>query len=444
MTDKSFPTDKKKQNLLLYLLVNSLFSDAPGIRLFRVVAMLLIIFGWGIGGAFIFRSQNSLYVVFLHDMPRYILAPLAAMIGVFLLGARYVQEIYQLPSYWSAVRYLYVAIFDGPPYAYVPPSGLLLPRLTISGGKKKIKEGEINLVDCIGGPGWLYIEPGNIAILERLQEPAAVLGAGMHYISRFQRIKEIISLKDQHWIAPPFRATTNDGIEMSVHDFQFGYKLYADHHSDGTNKRILSDPYPFSVQAARAYTYNRSFYVDGRCMSWGKSIQFRVDGVITDYINSSTLDQVTAPRQSEDDPREVMYREMIGPRIRNTLRNMLGTELLWVKIGRFEIEDKEIRDIIQQERLNAWFAQWAGKTAVILAQGKAEQIAQKESGRAETTANMLKSITQALQDAGLSPDRDENLWNIVLARTAQIIDSMTSIYGKSLGSSNPENESKKP
>jgi len=247
MSENSLPGNKKKQGLLAYWLENILFNESLGIRFLRVAAMLLIIFGWGIAGAFIFRSQNSLQAVLLYDMPRYILAPLAAMVGVLLLGARYTQELYQLPSYRSAIHYLFVAIFDGPPYSYIPPSGLLLPDLTISDGKKKMKEDEINLVERIGGPGWLSIEPGNVVVLERLQEPAAVFGAGIHYISRFQRIKEVISLKDQHWVAPPFRATTKDGIEMSVHDFQFGYKLYADHRSDGTNKRILSDPYPFSI-----------------------------------------------------------------------------------------------------------------------------------------------------------------------------------------------------
>jgi hypothetical protein len=53
---------------------------------------------------------------------------------------------------------------------------------------------------------------------------------------------------------------------------------------------------------------------------------------------------------------------------------------------------------------------------------------------------MLQSIMTALNDTGVSEGSDEevkkrlddNMWNIVLARTAQILESLTSFYGERL------------
>jgi hypothetical protein len=137
-----------------------------------------------------------------------------------------------------------------------------------------------------------------------------------------------------------------------------------------------------------------------------------------------------------------------------SLRNMTGAELLWHNIGNFDIEPldskpeedpdnnskQEIRRSIKDQRLKSWLAQWTGTAAVIRARGVAEKLSQEESGRAETTAVMLQSIMNALNDSGVadvSGDAaetrlDENLWNIVLARTAQIIESLTSFYGERL------------
>jgi len=411
------------------------FTDTNwGVRLLRIVVVLCLLIGCGVGSAFLFQSIFKTGTLslgqFILAAFRLLLGPLLAMLGTFILGVSYVQRLYQIPDFFLAVRYFFAVVFDGTPHSIWVLSGLTLPTLTISGGKPKVEAGEFNLVEKIGGPGWLIIEPGNVVVLERLREPSSVYGAGVFFISRFQKIKQVISLRDQHWVAPPFKATTKDGIEISVHDLQFGYRLCTDDDSLKAIGRTRTNPYPFSTRPARAFTYGRSFYEDGRCMLWGKAIQFRVDGAVTDYINANTLDQITAPPHPGDDPRTIIAEKMTSPQIRKTLRNMLGSELLWVKVGNFELDEKELGEIVKSSRLNAWFSTWDGKARVVRAQGQAAQIAQREGGRAETTANMLRSISQALGETKLEVKDSMNLWKIVLARTAQVIDSMTSVYGK--------------
>jgi hypothetical protein len=165
-------------------------------------------------------------------------------------------------------------------------------------------------------------------------------------------------------------------------------------------------------------------------MPWGGAMQFRVDGKITDFINKSTIEQVLAP--NADDPRREIMEGIYGAELRGRLKSWLGSELTWANIGRFEINDETIREGMKKYRMESWFAQWGGKAALILAQGRAEQISQEEGGRSESTATMLKSILQALDDAQPSGEANEHLWNIVLARTAQVIEAMTSIYDTEL------------
>lgn len=444
------------KKFFIELLEEWFFSEVYEIRLIRVVAMFSMIFGWAFLGAIWLESVRGNNWAFWSQVLRYALAPLAAMLVILFLGAHFVREIYELESYHSALRYLTSVLFDGPPYSYLlPPSGLLLPGSVISDGQMKIEdEKSENLIEKIGGPGWLTIEPGNVVVLERLDRKSLVLGAGLHYISRFEHIKDIISLDDQRWDALPIRAITRDGFLVIVNGFQFGYRLASEHSENGHTRRSLSDPYPFSIHATQIHAYERSVGANGETWEWGKVVQFRLDGTITDYINKSFLDQITAPLIANNDPRNAINQEITDLKMRTGLKNFTGAELLWHKIGDFEVEPlesdpdkdpnnddkKEIRRSIKDQRLKSWLAQWTGTAAVIRARGVAEKLSQEESGRAETTAVMLQSIMNALNDTGVSEGSDEevkkrlddNMWNIVLARTAQILESLTSFYGERL------------
>jgi hypothetical protein len=316
-------------------------------------------------------------------------------------------------------------MFDGPPYFF--PSGRLLPSLDISNGKAENSDGDMNLLQRIGGPGWLSIERGNVALLEYLHSPARVLGPGHHFLPRLQHVAEICSLDDQHWEAPPIIATTKDGIEVVVHDFRFGYRLLSPHHGNTLKKRTAVDPYPFSARSVCTLAYDRSVAGDGNRMDWGRWVQMRLDSVITDYINKESIDEIIAPTTGYI--REEVLEKISSADLRKSIMHMMGTEVTWLNIGRFDIHDERIGREIKDFRLKAWFAQWAGKASLIRAEGKAEQISQTEGGRIEKTTSMLRGILQALDEVKMDGDVDEHVWSIVLARTAQIIEAMTSQHG---------------
>lgn len=445
------------------------FGDSYLTRLIRVFTILLVIFGWASLWAAIMEPYESLRELAWHAL-RYAVAPFAAMVSALFLGARFVQDIYELGSFNTGLKYLLATLFEGPPHRIIPlPSGLFLPSLTIADGDKDPEIGKENLIDKIGGPGWLDIAPGNVVVLELLDRESRVLGAGHHYISRYEHIKDILSLEDQSWDASAIKAITRDGFLVTLKGFQFGYRLASDDSKNGHTRRSLSDPYPFSIGAALTHAYYRSVNKNKKHLDWGTFVQFRLDSAITDYVNKSFLDQVLAPLIANNDPRSEMTKAITSPGAKAMLKSMAGAELLWQKIGEFEVETideakaadkteaidkdendrieverdtkKEIRDSIKEQRLKSWLAQWTGTAAVIRARGTAEKLSQEESGRAETTSVMLQSImnalnetngTEMLDDEDARKRLDENMWNIVLARTAQILESLTSFYGEHL------------
>ena len=112
---------------------NWLFGEEYFSRLFRFLVSIALL--WCLVSIWVlfFERYDSLWSFFIQTL-RYIIAPIAAIISAIFLGARYVQEIYELDNYGSALKHFLIAMFEGPPYSYLLPSGWFLPELTISDG----------------------------------------------------------------------------------------------------------------------------------------------------------------------------------------------------------------------------------------------------------------------------------------------------------------------
>ena len=87
---------------------------------------------------------------------------------------------------------------------------------------------------------------------------------------------------------------------------------------------------------------------------------------------------------------------------------------------------------VDKEHLKMWFVRQSGIMSVIRAQSDSESFASQERGRAEGQAMLLRGISSALQEVGMGGKDPaairKNLRNILLTRTAQILESRTSIY----------------
>lgn len=383
--------------------VEYFLRDETGImRLIFVLASLPFLFALG------FFLGNSIWAAFGFG-----LIPLAVLAVVLVHGTFYIQDIYEIDEFFKTFNYLVSAVF-----------GFGRASLTISDGRKTLEGGEVNTLDLIGGPGTINVEPGNAVVLETLLAPSRILGAGEHEVFRNEIIKSVVSLEECYGRIDEMKATTQDGIDVKISDIEFRFRIIQSQRRD--ELRSPSNPYPFSTRAVYHMTYGREVSGNEKTGGWGKSVEGKVRGIIADHISIHDLDTLTTPEAMEKHPLEVLREKFYENR--EKFREA-GTNLLWINVGSLSMVAEDVDD----QRYNVWSARQTGNAKVMRAQGESEHISSRERGRAEGQVILLKSIAQALDDINIGNQADDsrtakNLWNIVLARTAQILESMTSIY----------------
>jgi len=97
----------------------------------------------------------------------------------------------------------------------------------------------------------------------------------------------------------------------------------------------------------------------------------------------------------------------------------LGIELLWVDIGHFDVADE-----IWQKRVETWSAKWIGQAMLYRNEGEAQRLTAHRQALAEGRADALEDLVHTLNDARLKEIPMDQLRNLVLLYTAQILDEM--------------------
>ena len=373
----------------------------PRLRLFIVLAVVLL---WTIGNLLLYR-----YTIMPGTGIRYLLVPWVLLAVLVLAGVNYVQISFGLPNQKSALNYFLACMF-----------GMQIPVLVINDSKAQTDSGKEHLILKIGGPGFLVIQTGNVVLLEDLSGKVRVVGAGRHFISRSESIKEIASLEERFAHIEQLSATTKDGIEIVVRDIRYRYRLCGDLNTNSDSGHQSDNRFSFSEEAVIQMTYNRTLAQNG-IGTWHMGVNQVVEAVITDYIRQHPVDSVTAPQTQDIDARGDIYRELHSQSGRNRFRDK-GAELIWIDIGHFETPEKSVIE----QRVNTWQARWLGNADVVRASGEAQRTASQELGRAEAQAEMLKNIVQSLETVGEPGEsRQQNMRALYLARIAQLLDAMS-------------------
>ncbi len=373
------------------------------LRLFVVAgfAIILIVFDS------IFKSRS--FAIFL-----------VVLIITIWIGARMVEDYYGFKSRRLALRYLLALLF-----------GAGYPTYEIKDGIKKNPKGDMNWLDLVGGPCILKIEADHAVLVESLHSAPLVYREGTYLLKPFDILRAILYLKDCKEKIEEVVAITKDGIRVAVRDIQFGYGIATDQE---IRQRIGSEHPVLRYSedlALKAFVYYRPVSEsDGPQVETRESFAAAVAGkirfVVQNYINSNQVDPIIAPRYHEKEPRQEIETSLL-PSEKQRRFAEIGAKLLWVDIGYFDIPDENV----EKQRLQTWKSGWVGKAKVIRAYGEAHQLANQELGRAEAQAEMLNGILHALREIGLSDDkaeREKNLKKVILVKTAQMLESMTSSY----------------
>jgi hypothetical protein len=346
---------------------------------------------------------------------RYIIMPLIAFVFVLFAGMRYLQDVYALKYFRDAVFYVTSSMF-GLYFERIVDLVVMLffplhPKLTIDDGKMIIPRGKTNLLASIGGPGYVIVQPGNAVFFKFLRKrssPGINLSA---FLAPFETIGPIVNLDDQHGMVLPFETMTKDGILVEVKDVQFRYRIIYRH----GEQRSLEDPYPFDPSALRRRGANVTVNAHGP-VPWTQAISRSVKSMMIEYINSHTVDFMTAPRDSGIDVRQDFMRFVLNEsRVWES-----GAELLWLDVGHVNI----VASTVDSQRVELWASEWVGNAEVTRAYGEAKRVAYQDIARAEARAEMIISIASALESASLSTNPKDNIRKILLDRTAQILEAM--------------------
>src|SRR5205085_3804878 len=101
------------------------------------------------------------------------------------------------------------------------------PRMSINAGRASVADPETNPMLKIGGPGWVDIKIGNAALFERVVGPSAVLGAGTHFIRRFETLREAFDLRVVDRVTNGVKLMTKDGVPIVLIELRVRFRIRA-------------------------------------------------------------------------------------------------------------------------------------------------------------------------------------------------------------------------
>ncbi len=131
--------------------------------------------------------------------------------------------------------------------------------LHISISKMDEKEIEKSPIVRIGGPGYVTVELDTALLLEKPDGRPRVIGptySGKAVLDGFERIRDIIDLRDQVPNALEVGGRSLDGIPINIQDVRVVFNIYR-----GNKKQTTQEPHPFSEEAFRKLVYGKAHRV---------------------------------------------------------------------------------------------------------------------------------------------------------------------------------------
>lgn len=335
------------------LLAGFLRRDHSGARL-RLLAVTFALGAYWLGLAFLFNFPRVLPEAWLNQLvfplnvfldlltslfaPRVIMHVIPTAGGLWFaqrLAGHYLADLFELESPSLAERYVRGAAF-----------GLGYDTLNIAQSKIKLLNRNSPMLR-IGGPGYLQVHLGYAAVMETAAGLPRVYGPDRRrFIHGFERLRDVIDLRDQLKELDEVSAVTADGIEVRARDVQMVFRVYG-----GDQERSLQAPYPYTETAIRRLVYGRSVGEEGP-LDWSDELTNLAADEIRSFVGDLTLEGFLAlqPETAAADPvsgggsfhipRRKLTERFHTEEARARLRER-GLELDWVGVGTWEIGSPE-------------------------------------------------------------------------------------------------------
>ena len=258
---------------------------------------------------------------------------LLAILLSFHLGARYLADLFELESTSIAYRYLIGSVL-----------GLRYPLLTIDAGNVADLDQQNPLLR-IGGPGYLKLHLGFAAVFETMEGQPRIYGPSpghTHYfVQGFERLRDVIDLRDQLREIDEIRTVTKDGIVVHARDVQIVFRAFSSYrrNDDGTYQ---ADP-----RSMLNLTYGGIADETG-LPRWTETLPTIAVDELKSYVGTRTLEEFLAlPSDNGHSamkvhiPRRELTASFHTQERKQRLQD-LGLELVWVGVGTWEVRDDQI------------------------------------------------------------------------------------------------------
>lgn len=324
--------------------------------------------------------------------------------GLFLalrFGSHYLADLHELQSFALARRYLLGAAF-----------GLGLETLEIADGDlTNLDHG--NPLLRVGGPGHMSIHLGFAAVMEDSQGLPVVYGPqSRRFVAGFERLRDVVDLRDQLRQVPEVRATTADGVAIRARDVQMVFRVYG-----GGQTRSLETPYPYTDKAVRQLVYGQPV-LDRGPRRWTEGLDRLVADQVETFVSSLSFENLLALRPEGSQRRsapEIFHisRRKLTERFHTSeterrLREQ-GLELIWAGVGTWEV-DNEGADVHAGRAL---MEAWKIRQRLDLLEMPSYQQRQRARGRREAILAPIRDSIKTWES--MEGDRGQRAWSIIAA-----------------------------
>ena len=248
----------------------------------------------------------------------------------FHLGARYLADLFELESTSIAYRYLLGSVF-----------GIRYPVLSIDAGDVAHLDQQNPLLR-IGGPGYLKLHLGFAAVFETLEGQPRIYGPSAghsrYFIQGFERLRDVIDLRDQLREIDEIRTVTKDGIIVHARDVQIVFRAFSSYrrNDDGTYE---ADP---GSMLNLAYG---GISGEAGLPRWTETLPTLAVHEIKRYVAARTLEEFLALPGDQSENFHIPRRKLTASfhtQERKQRLQDLGLELVWVGVGTWEVRDDQI------------------------------------------------------------------------------------------------------
>jgi hypothetical protein len=331
---------------------------------------------------------------------RWLMGMLPGLLGlaaVFVVSTGFVQNVYSIRDWRSALGYVWLLLFGRAPGSYfdLNPSTRPLfpyPFVTVHQGKIDEKH-EDTLLARLGGPGNVIIFNDSAVFLERFGRFTRVAGPGQVFLQRFERIREVLDLRPQERSSVA-KALTKDGIPVQT-EVQVRFHLARPPASLVPPEPDV--PYPVYkwalIHAGQCHLHSVNMDSGEESIARWPERASGVGGSMRAFIAEYQLDELLEPHEPGRDPRREIAQRLYQ-KLQEGASNF-GAQILEVRMGALEPTLEEVKE----ERITSWQTAWKSEARKKEAMGIAEAIRERGLARAYAQMEIILTLTREFQES---------------------------------------------